>query len=86
MEFQRLFLSAAMRQGQAKSMIRKSRNRLSEKDHDSSNTWSNNRFSLKRLRFRKKYRMLKGFRGGTKRTGRPKAAGQVKIGNPFQPM
>jgi hypothetical protein len=30
--------------------------------------------------------MLKGIREGTKRTGRPKAAGQVKTGNGFQPI
>jgi hypothetical protein len=30
--------------------------------------------------------MLKGICERSKRTGRPKAAGQVKIGNRFQPM
>jgi hypothetical protein len=35
-----------------------------------------------------KYEMiaLEEIREGSKRTGRPKAAGQVKIGNRFQPM
>jgi hypothetical protein len=48
--------------------------------------WSGNRSSLKRLSCGKNIERSKDFSQAGKRTGRPKAAGQVKIGTRFQPM